>query len=103
MEFVVNSNTIIGLAGLITAFGVIIGFIISIVKQFQKWNSYDKKIGDINTEIKDLKVEQYLQIETERAILDGLHQLKCNGEVTKAKKKLDDYVLKKAHDIEAKV
>lgn len=100
MEFVINQNTIIGLAGTITALLAIVGVIASVVRQFIKWNSYDKKIQAIDDRITGLQKEQYLQIKTERAILDGLHQLGCNGSTTSAAHELDDFLLKRAHDLE---
>lgn len=103
MEIVVDANFIIGLAGLITALSVIVGLIVTTAKQIQKWNAYDQKIATTNSEIANLKKEQFLQIKTERAILDGLHQLGCNGQTTKAAKELDDYILKVAHDIDPKI
>lgn len=96
MEIVVNSNTIIGFAAFLTALGVIIGLVINIFRQFNKWNSYDEKI-------KSIKEEQYLQLETLFAVLDGLHQMGCNGKTTEASQKLDDYLKRKAHEVETKV
>ena len=103
MEIVVNANTIIGVAGLISAVGVIIGLVINTYKQIEKWNAYDTQIKDVGKEISALKTEQYLQIQTERAIIDGLHQLGCNGRTTEAAEKLDDYLARKSHDVETKV
>lgn len=103
MEFTVNANTIIGVASLLTALGVIIGLIVNVIKQLNKWNSYDKKINEVKTKVNNLQKEQYLQIKTERAILDGLHQLGCNGQTTHAAQELDDFLIKKAHEIEPDV
>lgn len=58
--------------------------------QIQKWEEYDQQI-------KDIKSEQEMMTICVSAILDGLKQLNCNGEVTKAKIKLDEYLIEKAH------
>lgn len=56
-----------------------------------KWDEHEKQIQDIKGEMK-------IQTECIQAILDGLIQLKCDGEVTTAKKKLDLYLNERAHD-----
>lgn len=56
-----------------------------------KWDEHDK-------EIKSIKDEMKIQTECMQAILDGLIQLKCDGEVTTAKRKLDVYLNERAHD-----
>lgn len=60
--------------------------------QVQKWDEYDKQI-------KDIKKEQEMITMCMSAVLDGLHQLKCNGEVTKASNKLNEYLNAKAHEV----
>lgn len=100
MEITINTGVIIGIAGLISALAVIVGLIVSTIKQIEKWNAYEAKFSATNNEIQNLKKEQFLQIKTERAILDGLHQLGCNGQTTRAAKELDEYLLKVAHDIQ---
>lgn len=97
MEILINSNTIIGFAGCITAIGVLIGLVRNYFKQIDKWNGYDKDIHSINTQMQDLRNEQYMQTKVLFAVLDGLHQLNCNGEVTKASGELSDYLNKTSH------
>lgn len=48
---------------------------------------------DTNNDIKEVKSEILLLTECMRAVLDGLHQLKCNGKVTEASEKLDTYLV----------
>lgn len=100
MEFVINANTIIGFAGLITAIGVVIGVIRNYFKQVDKWNSYDKQICDVSQEIQGLRTEQYVQTKVLLATLDGLHQLGCNGKVTEATNELNEYLNKQSHNQE---
>lgn len=109
MEFVINSNTIIGLAGLITALGIIIGVIKKFNMTIEKYESYDSEIKNIKTDIKDLKsdfsaeikaikAEQQMQTTVLEAVLEGLHQLGCNGPTTKAHDELKEFINKRAHD-----
>lgn len=56
-----------------------------------KWDEHDK-------EIKSIKDEMKIQTECIQAILDGLIQLNCDGEVTTAKKRLDLYLNERAHE-----
>lgn len=94
------SITIGQLLQIITVLGAIWGgykIIVEIVDrinskhdQIQKWEEYDQQI-------KDIKSEQEMMTVCVSAILDGLKQLNCNGEVTKAKMELDEYLIKKAH------
>lgn len=107
-SFTITPNLIIGFAGLVTAVGVLIGLIKSYVKQIEKWNGYDEKITNLNAKIvekndevkeqvSNLKSEQYMQTKVLLAVLDGLHQLKCNGKVTEATNELTDYLNKSSH------
>ena len=108
MEVVVNANTVIGIAGFVTAIGVLVGVAKSWIKQLEKWNGYDEKIAEVDTSIQTLKAdineqtqilrdEQYMQTRVLFAVLDGLHQLHCNGEVTKASSELNDYLNRTTH------
>ena len=67
----------------------------------QKQEDIQKKQEDIRTEfngkVQDIKAEQLIIVECLRAVLDGLRQKGCNGEVSKAIKLLDDYLLEKAY------
>lgn len=58
---------------------------------------YDERLDDLEAKMQSIVAEQYIIMETQQAILDGLGQLKCNGPVTEQKKKIDKYLLKKAH------
>lgn len=66
-----------------------------------KLEELEDKINEnhCDTEAKFQQMKTELQIQTEciRAILDGLHQLNCNGPVTEAKEKLDTYLVDQAH------
>lgn len=96
-EITFNINAIIGFAGLVTALGVLFTFLHNTTKQIDKWNGYDKTIKKINKSMAKLRNEQYVQITTLYAVLDGLKQLNCNGKVTEAKNELDTYIAKLAY------
>lgn len=101
MEFVINANTIIGIAGLLSAILAIAGIYNKGFKQVEKWESYDKKIdevkAEVRTETKKLQDEQYMQTKVLLAVLDGLQQQGCNGNVTKAHNDLTQFLNERAH------
>ena len=47
--------------------------------------------------IQEVRAEQFIIIETLRAVLDGLSQQGCNGKVTEAINNLDSYLNEAAH------
>ena len=59
---------------------------------------YNTRLDKIENEIKEVRQEQGLIMGTLQAVLDGMIQLKCNGQVTKQKQKVDDYLNNKAHE-----
>lgn len=103
-----NLVAIVEIAKIITSIGVIGALMWNIFRQYSKWESYDKKICDTNKRIDDLQTdvnakmqqiqsEQCMQTYVLNAILDGLHQLHCNGKVTEATEKLNKFINQKAH------
>lgn len=73
------------------------------------YQRYDIKLADMedrietnhaDTEAKFQQVYSELLIITDcmAAVLDGLHQLNCNGDVTKQREKLDKYMRERAHE-----
>lgn len=97
MGDILNVNIIISCASLITALGIIFGCIKAYFKQTDKWNGYDIQIKGIEDQIQDLRDEQLMQTHVLWATLDGLHQLGCNGEVTKASNELKEYLNIQTH------
>lgn len=61
----------------------------------------DKRIDDthLDTEAKlqEVRAELYILTDCMAAVLDGLHQQGCNGKVTQASEKLDEYLNERAH------
>lgn len=77
-------------ASLITAIGVILGFVFKVHKWYLKQEQQDK-------EIKQIKEEDTLICYALSACLDGLQQLGANHTVPIAKEKLDKYLNQQAH------
>jgi len=77
-------------ASLITALGVILGFVFKVHKWYLKQEKQDK-------EIKQIKEEDTLICYALSACLDGLMQLGANHTVPLAKDKLDKYLNQQAH------
>lgn len=86
----VSADTIITIAAVITALGVIFGVIFAIYKWYLKQEKQDKDIAHI-------KEEDTLIVFALSACLDGLQQLGANHTVPIAKDKLDKYINQRAH------
>lgn len=86
----VSADTIIAIAAVITALGVIFGVIFAIYKWYLKQEKQDKDIAHI-------KEEDTLIVFALSACLDGLQQLGANHTVPIAKDKLDKYINQQAH------
>lgn len=93
--------------GVITAFAVV-GAVVGLVAYFAKavrWvdkqNEQDEEIQKLKKhhedDIKSLKEEQALLIDGVLACLMGLKEQGCNGPVTKAIEKYNNYLNEKAH------
>lgn len=80
-------NTIILIAGVITAFTVIGKFLKNVYKSISKMEKNIETVGTV-------KEEQFFIVKTLLAVCDGLGQLGANGPVTKAKEELQEYVIK---------
>lgn len=86
----VDVETIVKLASLITALGILIGVFCKVHKWYLRQEEQD-------AEIKRLKEENCLLCYGMSAALDGLMQLGANHSVPDAKAKLDKYLNKEAH------
>lgn len=78
-------------AALTTAIIGLLGIVFSAYKWYLKQNKQDK-------DIKAMKDEQCLLCYAQIACLDGLEQLGANGNVSKAKDKLEKHMNQKAHE-----
>lgn len=86
----VSADTIITIAAVITALGVIFGVIFAVYRWYLKQEKQDKDIAHI-------KEEDTLIVFALSACLDGLQQLGANHTVPIAKDKLDKYINQQAH------
>ena len=86
----ITGETIIAVAGIITALGAIFGLIFSVYRWYLKQNRQDEEIARIQK-------ENSLICFCLSACLDGLIQLGANHDVTKAKEKLDKHLNQSAH------
>lgn len=86
----VSADTIITIAAVITALGVIFGVIFAVYRWYLKQEKQDKDIAHI-------KEEDTLVVFALSACLDGLQQLGANHTVPIAKDKLDKYINQQAH------
>ena len=112
MELIKEASSVcIVLASLGGGVAVIIKFLnfYSEHKEFKKkCEGYEAQINETKTDVEEsrtdtdaklqeIRAEQEILTMCMRAVLDGLHQLNCNGAVTDASKKLDEYLNKQAH------
>lgn len=86
----VSADTIITIAAVIGALGVIFGVVFAVYRRYLKQEKQDKDIAHI-------KEEDTLIVFALSACLDGLQQLGANHTVPIAKDKLDKYINQRAH------
>lgn len=86
----VSADTIITIAAVIGALGVIFGVVFAVYRWYLKQEKQDKDIAHI-------KEEDTLVVFALSACLDGLQQLGANHTVPIAKDKLDKYINQQAH------
>ena len=83
-------ETIITIASVITAIGVVFGVIFAVYRWYLKQEKQD-------TDIKAIKEEQFLLTQGVLACLKGLKEQGCDGPVTTAIKQLETHINKQAH------
>lgn len=90
MSMTITWNTIITVAAIVTAAGVIGGLFLRVLKWIQEQNSQSEKI-------KNLQAEQRVIVKAQLACLKGLHEQGCNGPVTEAINMLEEHINTQAH------
>lgn len=97
----ISAQTLITIAGVLSAVGIIGGVIFKIFKWYLKQNKQDDEISKLRAlHIEDLncvKEENTLICFALLACLDGLQQLGANHSVPVAKEKLEKHLNKQAH------
>lgn len=90
MEFVVNSNTIISLATLITALGAILGIVRWGIKYIDHDSEQDEKLNEIQE-------EQAIMCYGIMSCLKGLKEQGCDGPVEEALVMIEKHLNEAAH------
>lgn len=67
-------------------------------KLLSKIDDVERRNKEVDKKLKDMESEQCMQTYVLEAVLDGLHQLGCNGKTTEASEKLSEFINKKAHN-----
>ena len=103
-QMYIDIETILKLASLIGAMGVIGGFLIAIYKFYQKPHETEKKLKKLQElhmdDMKKINEEQCLITYGLLACLKGLQEQGCNGPVTEAINRIQKHLNKQAHDME---
>lgn len=87
----ISPQSIITLAAVLSALGVIIGVIIKVYNIYRKLDTNEKAIVEV-------KEEQTVVCYALFSILDGLKQQGCNGQVTEAHDRLQKHINLRAHE-----
>ena len=93
MKVIISADTLIALAELLTALGVIGGVILWCIKFVQRSRRQHE-------ELKAIRREQTLICYGLLACLQGLKEQGCNGPVTEAMTRIEEHLNQAAHDEE---
>lgn len=93
-----DTQTIITLASLLTAIGVIVRYLGKGHQWYMKQVQQDTDIMTIQKEILEQKKEQQLHTHALLACLKGLKEQGCNGPVTEAINEIEAHINQKAHE-----
>ena len=95
-------DSIIELAKVLGALGTIATILYAIIKWFQRQERQSVDIEDLHklhsSDMKSVQAELCVLSYAMLAALDGLKQLHCNGNVTKAYEALEKHLNQKAHE-----
>ena len=94
MEMIINADTLIMLAELLTALGVIGGVVLWCIRFVQRSRKQ-------NEELKAIRKEQTLICYGLMACLQGLKEQGRNGPVAEAMNRIEEHLNQAAHDEEA--
>ena len=86
----ITAETIVTIAAVITALGVIFGVIFAVYRWYLKQNKQDD-------DIKEIKAEQSILTQGVLACLKGLKEQGCDGPVTEAIKQIEKHLNRQAH------
>ena len=101
MQITVTWQGIITASAVVAAVIALVAYFAKAVRWVDKQNEQDEKIKQLEQhhedDIRSLKEEQALLIDGVLACLMGLKEQGCNGQVTKAIEKYNNYLNEKAH------
>lgn len=101
MQITLTWQTVITASAIVGAVIALVAYFAKAVRWVDKQNEQDKEIKQLKQhhedDIKCLKEEQALLIDGVLACLMGLKEQGCNGPVTKAIEKYNNYLNEKAH------
>ena len=86
----ITTETIVTIAAVITALGVIFGVIFAVYRWYLKQNKQDD-------DIKEIKAEQSILTQGVLACLKCLKEQGCDGPVTEAIKQIEKHLNRQAH------
>lgn len=102
MEITLTWQSVITAAAFISAVVALVTYFTKVVRWVDKQSQQDEEIVKLKKhhedDIKSIKEEQTLLVEGILACLKGLQEKGCNGPVTKAIDKYEDYLNHKAHE-----
>ena len=97
-SLVIKYDMLLHIVAIISAIGVIGGLFFKIHKLLNRFEEIEKHNKDVDEKLKGFEAEQCMQTYVLEAVLDGLHQLGCNGKTTEASEKLSKFINQKAHN-----
>lgn len=101
MNITITWQTFITAAAFVAAVIALVTYFSKVVRWVDKQSKQDEEIKQLKQhhedDIKSLKAEQALLIDGVLACLMGLKEQGCNGSVTKAIEKYNNYLNEKAH------
>lgn len=101
MQITLTWQTIVSAAAVLSALGVLIGFLVKAVRWMDRQKKQDTDIQELRqTHVSDMdrmKQEQTLIVYGLLACLKGLKEQGCNGPVTEAINKIEKHLNQKAH------
>lgn len=102
MQITLTWQSVITAAAFLGAVVALVTYFSKVVRWVDKQSKQDEEIKQLKKQheddVKAIKAEQTLLVEGILACLKGLQEKGCNGPVTKAIDKYEDYLNHKAHE-----
>ena len=102
MVIEVTAQSIITAAGVVTALGVLVGVLVKLVRWVDKQKAQDIRMNDLEekheADMIAMREETQLLVYGILSCLKGLQEQGCNGPVSEAINKFEEYLNAKAHE-----